>query len=49
MGMVRRTIRSLIKNPLRTAAIVAILSVSTGLALMRCTHWCHQEHATSYE
>src|SRR4030043_147926 len=37
MGVVRRVIRNLIRNPLRTGGIVAILSVSIGLALIMVT------------
>lgn len=37
MGVVRRAIRNLIRSPLRTGAIVAILSVSIGLALIMVT------------
>ena len=37
MGVVRRAIRNLIRNPLRTGAIVAILAVSIGLALIMVT------------
>jgi putative ABC transport system permease protein len=37
MGVVRRSIRNLIRSPLRTGAIVAILSVSIGLALIMVT------------
>src|SRR4030042_1226244 len=37
MGVVRRVIRNLIRNPLRTGGIVAILSVSIGLALIMFT------------
>jgi len=37
MGVVRRVIRNLIRSPLRTGAIIAILSVSIGLALIMVT------------
>lgn len=37
MGVVRRAIRNLIRSLLRTGAIVAILSVSIGLALIMVT------------
>jgi putative ABC transport system permease protein len=37
MGVVRRVIRNLIRSPLRTGGIVAILSVSIGLALIMVT------------
>jgi putative ABC transport system permease protein len=37
MGIVRRSLRNLIRSPLRTGAIVAILSVSIGLALIMVT------------
>jgi len=37
MGVVRRAIRNLIRSPLRTGGIVAILSVSIGLALIMVT------------
>ncbi|MGA8848364.1 MAG: FtsX-like permease family protein [Dehalococcoidia bacterium] len=37
MGVVLRVIRNLIRSPLRTGAIVAILSVSIGLALIMVT------------
>jgi len=37
MGVVRRSIRNLIRSPLRTGGIVAILSVSIGLALIMVT------------
>jgi putative ABC transport system permease protein len=37
MGAVRRSIRNLIRSPLRTGAIVAILAVSIGLALIMVT------------
>jgi putative ABC transport system permease protein len=37
MGAVRRSIRNLIRSPLRTGAIVAILAVSIGLALTMVT------------
>jgi putative ABC transport system permease protein len=37
MGVVLRAIRNLIRSPLRTGAIVAILSVSMGLALIMVT------------
>ncbi len=37
MGLVRRAIRNLIRSPLRTGAIVAILTVSVGLALIMLT------------
>ncbi len=37
MGVVRRAIRNLIRSPLRTGAIVAILAVSIGLALIMVT------------
>ncbi len=37
MGLVRRSIRNLIRSPLRTGAIVAILAVSAGLALIMLT------------
>jgi len=37
MGTVRRSLRNLIRSPLRTGAIVTILSVSIGLALIMVT------------
>lgn len=37
MSVVRRSIRNLIRSPLRTGAIVAILAVSIGLALIMVT------------
>jgi putative ABC transport system permease protein len=37
MGVVRRSIRNLIRSPFRTGGIVAILSVSIGLALIMVT------------
>ena len=37
LGVVRRSIRSLLRSPLRTGAIVAILAVSIGLALIMVT------------
>ena len=37
LGLVRRAIRNLIRSPLRTGAIVAILLVSIGLALIMIT------------
>jgi putative ABC transport system permease protein len=37
MGVVRRSIRNLLRSPLRTGAIVAILAVSIGLALIMVT------------
>jgi putative ABC transport system permease protein len=37
MGVVYRAIRNLIRNPLRTVAIIVILSVSIGLALIMVT------------
>jgi putative ABC transport system permease protein len=37
MGVVLRAIRNLVRSPLRTGAIVAILSVSIGLALIMVT------------
>lgn len=37
LGVVRRSIRNLIRSPLRTLLIVAILAVSTGLALIMLT------------
>jgi hypothetical protein len=37
MGVVWRAIRNLIRSPIRTGGIVAILSVSIGLALIMVT------------
>ena len=37
MGVVRRAIRNLIRSPLRTAGIIAILAVSIELALIMLT------------
>jgi putative ABC transport system permease protein len=37
MGVIRRSLRNLIRSPLRTGGIVAILSVSIGLALIMVT------------
>ena len=37
LGIVRRALRNLIRSPLRTALIVAILAVSVGLALTMLT------------
>jgi len=37
MGVIRRSLRNLIRSPLRTGAIVVILSVSIGLALIMVT------------
>jgi putative ABC transport system permease protein len=37
MGVVRRSIRNLLRSPLRTGAILAILAVSIGLALIMVT------------
>ena len=34
MGLVRRAARNLVRSPLRTGGIIAILTVSTGLALI---------------
>jgi len=38
MGTVYRSLRNIMWNPLRTGSIVTVLSVSIGVALMRCTH-----------
>ncbi len=38
MGVVRRAILNLVRSPLRTGAIVAILSVSIGLAFIQCAY-----------
>jgi hypothetical protein len=38
MSVVRRAIRNLIRSPLRTGGIVAILSVSIGLAFIQCAY-----------
>ncbi|MFC2022721.1 ABC transporter permease [Chloroflexota bacterium] len=37
MGLVRRAVRNLVRSPLRTGGIVAILTVSIGLALIMLT------------
>jgi len=37
MGVVRRAIRNLIRSPFRTGAIVAVLAISIGLALIMVT------------
>lgn len=37
MGVVRRSLRNLIRSPLRTGGIIAILAVSIGLALIMVT------------
>lgn len=44
MGVVRRSIRNLIRNPLRTSGIVAILAVSIGLALIMVTVYVATEN-----
>jgi len=37
LGLIRRSVRSLMRSPLRTGGIVVILAVSMGLALTMLT------------
>src|SRR4030042_369365 len=37
LGLIRRSIRSLIRSPLRTALVIVIVAVSVGLALIMLT------------